>query len=513
MIIAKPPAPSRDSAPASLPPARAADSGRAGELVRHSIVAPLQSIFNSPGVVRRLAGRRAEAYNVTSADEVADEGWFVSRVSDRTGGAPPDSEANPDSRAPWTVIAWHRASTLPVLTIRDATGREYWLTFDAPEFPELATTAEIVTAQLYRAAGYHVPTVALLRFDPDRQLATPSDSLRGALSGLPRDGTGRIRAAAHHLPGQALGAFNFSGHRSDDPADSIPHEQRRELRGLYVVAAWLNHTGLFRGTTLDVGIEGGTPAVRHYLLGLESTLDAAAGGRPKRQRAGTEATWDAGKIVSRLLTLGFFAVPWERADAAPFDPGRWTPSFPNSAFAHRTTRDGYWGAKRVGGIANEQIVAAVWAAQPTDSTRARALIGMLQTRRLATLRHWYSRVTAFDEPAIGGAGEARTLQFRDLMVGEGLATAGPRSYHIRASWPGDVAPQSANLSTDGSGTIHLPSWNRCSQGALATQSLEQRVGWIEIRAVSAAEPAPRAFRLFVLCESGVAGYRLVGWRY
>jgi len=502
---------SRQPAPAPLPPPRAADSGRAGELVRHSIVGPLRSLFNSPGIARRLAGRRSEAYNVTSADDVAEDGWFVSRVSDRT--APHDSAVGPDGGAAWTVVGWHRASALPVLTIRDATGREYWLTFDAPEFPELATTAEIVTAQLYRAAGYHVPTVALLRFDPDRQLASPSDSLLSALGGLPHDRAGRIRAATHHLPGRALGAFSFSGHRSDDPADSIPHEERRELRGLYVVAAWLNHTGLFRGTTLDVGVEGGTPTVRHYLLGLESTLDAAAGGRPKRARAGNEATWDSGKIVGRLLTLGFFAVPWERADTAPFDPGRWTPSFPNTAFAHRSTRDGYWGAKRVGGISSEQIAAAVWAAQPSDSTRARTLIEMLQTRRLATLRHWYSRVTPLDEPAISRAGEASTLQFRDLMVGEGLAGAGPHTYHIRASWLGEVAPQRTDLSTDGSGTLHLPTWDLCSQGALAGGSLEQRVGWIDVRAVPAAEPTPRAVRLFVLCESGVARYRLVGWRY
>src|SRR6267378_5382474 len=202
-------------APAPLPPPRGADSGRAGELVRHSLVGPLQSLFNSPGVARRLAGRRAEAYNVTSADEVADDAWFVARVQDRM--ASHVSTADPDTSGPWTVVRWQRTNTLPVLTIRDATGREYWLTFDASEFPELATTVEIVTAQLYRAAGYHVPTVALLRFDPERQLAFPSDSLRSTLAELPRDGAGRLRAAAHHLPGggRALGAFSFSGHRAD----------------------------------------------------------------------------------------------------------------------------------------------------------------------------------------------------------------------------------------------------------------------------------------------------------
>jgi len=486
--------------PAALPPARAPDSSRAGELVRHSIVGPLQSLFRS--------SRRVEAYNVSSADEVADEGWFVSRVQDRM--AQQDSEASPDTKTPWTVVSWHRASALPVLTIRDARGREYWLTFDAPEYPELATTVAVVTAQLYRAAGYHVPTVALLRFHAD-QLAAPSDSLRRALDTLPRDDAGRLRAAAHHLPGHPLGAFSFSGHRADDPADSIPHEHRRELRGLYVVAAWLNHTGLFRGTTLDVGIQGDTPAVRHYLLGLETSIDAGAGGRPKAARIGSEATWDAAKITSRLVTLGFFALPWERDGAAEFDPGGWTPSLPNSAFDHRTTRDGYWGARRVGGISNEQIAAAVWSAQPSESTRAHTLIAMLEARRLATLRYWYSRVTPFEQPTLDAGGE-RTLTFRDLMVGAGLATAGPRAYHIRASWS-VVTTESANLSSDGRGAIHLPRWKACSDRVLAGLPIAQRVGWIDIRVATDVEQQSRALRLFVLCESERAEYRLAGWRY
>lgn len=500
VVISHPSTAGGPPAPALLPPARAPDSSRAGELVRHSVVG-LQSLFRS--------SHRAEAFNVTSADEVGEEGWFVSRVQDRM--APPASET-PDTSTPWTAVSWRRASALPVLTIRDASGREYWLTFDAPGYPELATTVEIVTAQLYRAAGYHVPTVAPLRFDPERQLAVPPESLRSSLAELPRDGTGRLRAAAHYLPGHALGTFSFSGHRADDPADSIPHEERRELRGLYVVAAWLNHTGLYRGTTLDVGIDGATPAVRHYLLGLETALDGAAGGHPKTARAGREATWDAGKIARRLLTLGFFAMPWERDGAAGFDPGHWTPSFPNTAFAHRTTRDGYWGAKRVGGISDQQIAAAVWAAKPSDSTRAWALIAMLQARRAATLRYWYSRVTPLEELELSQSGQTATLQFRDLSAGEGLTTAGPPVYQVRTSWR-SVTTERANLSADGRGALPLPVWGECSQGLLTGRPLEQRVGWIDIRVASHGEPEPRALRTFVLCEAEPARYRVVGWRY
>src|SRR6266446_4364780 len=117
VIITRPSAAIDPPAPAPLPPPRAADSGRAGELVRHGLVGPLQSLFNSPGVARRLAGRRAEAYNVTSADEVADDAWFVARVQDRMTSH--DSTAAPDTTTPWTVVRWQRANTLPVLTIRD----------------------------------------------------------------------------------------------------------------------------------------------------------------------------------------------------------------------------------------------------------------------------------------------------------------------------------------------------------------------------------------------------------
>jgi len=120
-------------------------------------------------------------------------------------------------------------------------------------------------------------------------------------------------------------------------------------------------------------------------------------------------------------------------------------------------------------------------------------------------------VTAFDGLAIGRAGQEQTLEFRDLMVGEGLAAAGPRSYRIRASWS-VVTTASANLSSVGSGSIHLPPWRACAENLLAGLPNEQRVAWIDIRAVADLEVNPRALRLFVLCESG-REYRLVGWRY
>ena len=57
------------------------------------------------------------------------------------------------------------------------------------------------------------------------------------------------------------------GVRDDDPNDTVPHEHRRELRGLRVFAAWLNHTDMKEDNTLDMFVEeGGRHFVKHHLV-------------------------------------------------------------------------------------------------------------------------------------------------------------------------------------------------------------------------------------------------------
>jgi len=42
------------------------------------------------------------------------------------------------------------------------------------------------------------------------------------------------------LEGKPIGGPPFTGTRPDDPNDRIPHEQRRDLRGLASIFAWLD---------------------------------------------------------------------------------------------------------------------------------------------------------------------------------------------------------------------------------------------------------------------------------
>ena len=76
---------------------------------------------------------------------------------------------------------------------------------------------------------------------------------------------GLYRAVAVRLPlGKWIGGFKFEGIRGDDPNDIFPHENRRELRGLRLFAAWLNHYNCRAINTWDYYIpQEGLGFIRH----------------------------------------------------------------------------------------------------------------------------------------------------------------------------------------------------------------------------------------------------------
>ena len=138
-----------------------------------------------------------------------------------------------------------------------------------------------------------------------------------------------------------LGPYQMWGTRSDDPNDTVPHEHRRDLRGMFVFAAWLNFSYARAVTTQDIVAHvDGVPRIRHYVVDLTRSLGsgmfdgpklvwegnetvAAVAGRGRqdhrRPRPG-DARVDAGED-SDLPEVGAFG-------SSTFDPEAWTAATP-----------------------------------------------------------------------------------------------------------------------------------------------------------------------------------------
>ncbi len=142
--------------------------------------------------------------------------------------------------------------------------------------------ADHISIRLFDALGYHVPENCrgVLRGDPAtrqgchladrlgrRRRMTDSD-LTTMLLKVPKTAEGRYRATASRaIPGkQALAPTGTTARASDDPADFIPHEHRRDLRGQAVVAAWLDHAIDSRAiNTYDSVVEENRPPLHQAL--------------------------------------------------------------------------------------------------------------------------------------------------------------------------------------------------------------------------------------------------------
>src|SRR5262249_37294421 len=156
-----------------------------------------------------------------------------------------------------TITSAKTQGITPGFTMIDSQQRKYFVKFDPPSNPEMATAAETIVSRFLYALGYHVDDNYLTYFHRKklvlgeevqltdrrgRKRKMTERDLNEILVQAAHDKEKRYRAIASlQLPGKDIGRFRFYGVRSDDPNDTVPHEHRRELRGYYVFCAWLNH--------------------------------------------------------------------------------------------------------------------------------------------------------------------------------------------------------------------------------------------------------------------------------
>jgi hypothetical protein len=156
------------------------------------------------------------------------------------------------------------------------------------------------------------------------------------------------------IAGKALGPFTYEGVRKDDPNDVIPHEDRRELRGQRVLAAWLGQEGEQKTLTSWIWSRPGAPdgSIRHWILD-----------------------------------------PREESHVHALDPDRWTPRYPNPAFARASERDNAWMARIIARFTPEHVERI---AEPT-------IARMLLERRRTILHRYFSILSPITDLSVEGA--------------------------------------------------------------------------------------------------------------
>jgi len=413
--------------------------------------------------LRNISGKRKEAYNADDFDEVANSSWFVNRnflkkMSLEEIFKGPDKGNGPDTAGVWTIFRAKSQGRTAGFQIRDSRGDNYVIKFNPPGYLELVIGAELVSTKLFFAAGYHTPENYRVYFRPEilelgenvkildekgtKRLMTIID-LEDILKKVKVLPDGRIPAlASKYIEGKLLGPFKYTGTRKDDPNDIIPHQHRRELRGLRVIAAWLLHYDTKSGNTMDSYVNDGNRSyVRHYLMDFGSTLGSSAT-KPADTRTGFENHFDPHEIFLNFISLGLYVRPWEKLkeneypsignyESSLFRPEKFKFLIPNPAFENMTDRDGYWGAKIVMSFTDEQIKSAVSSADYSDQDAADFLSRTIIERRDIVGRYWFSKVNPLDKfKVIVDSSEGSFLGYSDLAIDGGLVHSDDSYYKI-----------------------------------------------------------------------------------
>jgi hypothetical protein len=487
-----------------------------------------ENMFARPG--DKDFNRRAQ--NLNTVDEVADGDWFTNRAGLRIltpeDAARAANTSNGPQPGPWTVISAKTDGVTPGFTIKDSSGRVWFLKFDPPGWRGMATGTEVVVAKLFWALGYHTTEYYIvplrrqgLVIDKTATFTPPSGNERGMrdsdidalLKQAQRDPDGTYRVIASlATPGKMIGRIRFHGTRPDDPNDLVPHENHRELRGYGVFSAWFNHVDAKSINSIDaLTTEKGRSFIRHYLLDFGSTLGSAALG-PRDYWEGYEYLLEPGSQIAKgMASFGFYILPWRKIDFyesraigripldnTKWDPEGWKPRVPNPAFIRSRLDDKFWAARKAMAITEPMIRAVVAAGKFGDAAAETFLVKALVERRDAIGRRYLPAINPIVDPTLISPG---VLTFGNAAVQAGFAPA-PAGY--KAVWSGfDIATgQATRIAETASkeGRMQAPPKLPATSGAIIK---------IELSAESSSNPAwAKPIDVYFRREAG--GWKLVG---
>ncbi len=383
-----------------------------------------------------------EAENVNAFDEVPDSSWFTNRI----GARPMSPEqaalgycaegpmlASDPADGAWLIDHGKDNGANPGFRVNVA-GEGYMLKTDDQQ-RERATAATSIASRLYYAAGWWAACDSVVYFKKSalklkpglfikRNVGHPlkfdSALLEAILAKAGRRGALYRAAASRWLPGVPLGPFTYEGRRSDDPSDVIVHENRRDLRGARLIAAWLDHFDSREQNSMSTWMSDnpGDPAsagyVRHWYIDLGDCFGSEWDVDGFSRRLGQAYLLDFNYVLEDFATLGSIERPWERAKRTPgaenfgyfsardFDPESWRSEYPNPAFGRMTERDGAWAARIISRFTPEHVRAAVRVGDFSNPAHTAFLTNVLLERQRILLRRYFGKLSPMADVRIDG---------------------------------------------------------------------------------------------------------------
>lgn len=382
-----------------------------------------------------------EAANVDAFDEVVDSSWFVNRMGkvtlDEAAVTRGFCEGELDTEAEdgaWPIDQGKPNGANPGFRVNVPKSGKFMLKADPNNEGERATGATAIAARIYWALGFWAPCDSVVYFRPSVLALKPGLKVTDN-SGVTRDFDQAALAkvldgAAHRdelvrmvaskwLPGKTIGPFTYEGKRKDDPNDVIPHEDRRELRGARVLAAWLNHFDSREQNTMDTWMSvdpeksDGSPGwVRHWYIDLGDCFGSRWSNDQISRRLGFAYYFDFNYVGEDFITLGLVERPWERAilggtfgyfSARDFDPDGWRGGYPNPAFTRMVEHDAAWMARKMARFRDPLVAAAVRVGKYSNPDDTAYLTRTLVARRDIILRRYLARLSPIGELHVRGA--------------------------------------------------------------------------------------------------------------
>jgi hypothetical protein len=245
-------------------------------------------------------------------------------------------------------------------------------------------------------------------------------ALEKVLTGAAHRGDDARFTASRWLPGRTIGPFTYEGVRKDDPNDAIAHEDRRELRGARVLAAWLQHFDSREQNTMNtwMPVDEKDPAsaghIRHWYIDLGDCFGSEWDWDTISRRLGHAYYLDFPYVGEDFVTLGIVQRPWDRARRSPdgmifgyfhsrdFDPDLWRGGYPNPAFVRMTERDAAWAARIIARMTDDHVRAFVKIGDYTNTENSEFLVRHIITRRDIILRRYFAKLSPIADLEVRG---------------------------------------------------------------------------------------------------------------